>query len=151
MVCAEAVYGNSSDIHSWMDLVRSIRWNFPGMETEADLAEHEQTVLRFMDKKQAICVRNDLEIIGVMLFSRKHNMICCLAVSPEYRRCGIASKLMEKALGELDRKRDITVSTFREDDVKGTAPRALYKKYGFVEGGFTMEFDYPSQVFILKP
>ncbi len=151
MVCSEVVYGNSSDIHSWMDLVRSISWNFPGLETEAALAEHEQTVLRFMGKKQAICVRNDSEIIGVMLFSRKHNMICCLAVSPEYRRCGIASKLMEKALGELDRKSDITVSTFREKDVKGTAPRALYKKYGFVEGELTLEFDYPNQVFILKP
>ncbi len=151
MVCSEVVYGNSSDIHSWMDLVHSLSWNFPGLETEADLVEHEQTILRFMSKKQAICVRNDSKIIGVMLFSRTHNMICCLAVSPEYRRCGIASKLMEKALGELDRKSDITVSTFREDDVKGTAPRALYKKYGFVEGELTLEFDYPNQVFILKP
>ncbi len=35
-------------------------------------------------KKQAICVKNDLKIVGIMLFSRKHNMICCLAVSPEY-------------------------------------------------------------------
>ena len=44
---------------------------------------------------------------------------------------GITGK---KALAEFDRSREITVSTFREDDEKGVAPRALYKKYGFEEG-----------------
>lgn len=77
--------------------------------------------------------------------------ICCLAVSPEYRRCGIASALLEKALAELDRSREITVSTYREDDEKGVAPRALYKKYGFVEGELNIEFDYPNQKFVLFP
>jgi ribosomal protein S18 acetylase RimI-like enzyme len=77
-------------------------------------------------------------------------MICCLAVSPEQRRKGIASKLLEKALDELDRNRDITVSTFRENDEKGAAPRALYRKYGFREGELTEEFNYPNQVFVLK-
>ena len=57
--------------------------------------------------------------------------------------------LLEKALGEMDRSRDITVSTFREEDEKGTAPRALYRKYGFCEAELTMEFNYPNQVFIL--
>ena len=76
-------------------------------------------------------------------------MICCLAVHPEYRRNGIASILLETALGELDRSRDITVSTFREEDEKGTAPRALYRKYGFCEAELTMEFNYPNQVFVL--
>ena len=77
-------------------------------------------------------------------------MICCLAVSPESRRKGIASKLLETALGELDRSRDITVSTFREDDEKGTAPRALYRKFGFAEGELTEEYGYPNQVFVLR-
>ena len=46
--------------------------------------------------------------------------------------------------------RDITVSTFREGDEKGVAPRRLYKKYGFREDELTVEFDYPNQVFVLK-
>ena len=78
-------------------------------------------------------------------------MICCLAVDPEYRKQGIASLMLDKALYELDRSKDITVSTFRENDDKGIAPRALYKKYGFREGELTEEFDYPNQVFVLKP
>ena len=143
-------FGQPADIDSWMDLVRQVSWNFPGLETEKDLDEHRQTVLRFMEKRQALCVKSGDQCSGVLLFSRNRNMICCLAVSPESRRTGIASKLLETALGELDRSRDITVSTFRENDEKGTAPRALYRKYGFAEGELTEEYGYPNQVFVLK-
>lgn len=61
-------------------------------------------------------------------------MICCLGVSPDCRRKGVASMLMDEALGNPDRTKDISARAFRADDVKGIAPRALYKKYGFVEG-----------------
>ena len=146
----EAVFGDNSCIDLWMQLVREVSWSFPGLETEESLDEHKQTVLKFMSKKQALCVINKETVVGVLLFSRNKNMICCLAVSPEYRREGIASKLLEKALDELDRNRDITVSTFREGDAKGVAPRNLYRKFGFLEGELTVEFDYPNQVFVLK-
>lgn len=77
----EVVYGASSDINAWMDLVRSISWDFPGLETEDSIEEHKNTILKFISKKQAICVKDENSILGVMLFSRGHNMICCLAVS----------------------------------------------------------------------
>ena len=54
----EAVFGESSCINSWMQLVRKVSWNFPGLETEACIDEHEQTVLKFMNKKQALCVKS---------------------------------------------------------------------------------------------
>lgn len=144
-------YGEPEDIDKWMNLVKRVRWNFPGLETERALKEHQETVLKFMGKGQAICVKAADEMAGVMLFSRRHNMICCLAVSPEYRRCGVASMLMDEALSSLDRTRDISVSTFRAGDEKGLAPRALYKKYGFVPDALVEEFGYPNQVFILHP
>lgn len=142
-------FGKVSYIDSWMTLVRKVSWNFPGLETEEGIIDHRNTVLKFISKNQAICVRENNRVIGVLLFSRYHNMICCLAVDPDFRRQGIASMLLEKALQELDRNRDITVSTFREDDEKGRAPRALYKKFGFKEGELTVEFGYPNQVFVL--
>lgn len=147
----EAVFGESAWIDSWMQLVRKVRWNFPGLETEESLDEHERTVRRFMQKKQALCVRSQGTILGVLLFSRSRNMICCLAVDPAHRGQGIGSLLLSSALDELDRSRDITVSTFREEDEKGTAPRALYRKFGFQEGERTEEFGYPNQVFVLRP
>lgn len=142
-------FGKSNDIGEWMKLVEEISWNFPGLETKERIDEHRETVLRFMSKEQALCVKDDIKIVGVLLFSRGHNMICCLGVSPQHRRCGIASMLLEKALEQLDRTKDITVSTFREEDEKGTAPRALYRKYGFVEDELIEELGYPNQKFIL--
>ncbi len=147
----EAVWGDSSLIDSWMQLVRKVSWIFPGLETEERLDEHKKTVLKFMDKKQALCVRSRETVVGVLLFSRSRNMICCLAVDPAHQKQGLASVLLRKALDELDRSKDITVSTFRENDDKGIAPRALYKKFGFQEGEMTEEFGYPNQVFVLHP
>ena len=146
----EVAYGTSRDIESWMELVQEVRWNFPGLETKEALEDHRQTVLRFMDEHRALCVKNGDSVIGVLLLSKKHNMICCVAVSPQYRRKGIASLLLKKALAKLDRTRNITVTTFREDDEKGIAPRRLYQKFGFEEGNLLEEFGYPVQEFILR-
>lgn len=144
-------YGAPEDIENWMRLITRVRWDFPGLETQEKLDEHKATVLRFMGKRQAICVKEENEIAGVMLFSRGHNMICHLAVSPDYRRRGVASMLMDEALRNLDRAKEISVSTFRADDEKGPAPRALYEKYGFVEDALIEEMDYPNQKYILHP
>ncbi len=147
----EVVFGDSTIIDSWMQLVRKVSWSFPGLETEERLDEHRQTVLKFMNKKQALCIRDMKTVVGVLLFSRSRNMICCLAVDPEYRKQGLASLLLRKALDELDRSKEIVVSTFRENDDKGIAPRALYRKFGFQEGEMTEEFGYPNQMFVLYP
>ena len=146
----EVEYGALSDIDSWMELVKEVRRNFPGLETQEALEDHRQTVLRFMGENRALCVKDSNKVIGVLLFSKTHNMICCLAVDQAYRRNGIASALLEKALAELDRSRDITVTTFRENDEKGIAPRALYKQFGFAEGKLLVEFGYPVQEFVLR-
>ena len=144
-------FGTPADIREWMKLIEEISPQFPGLQTPAETDDHRQTVLRFMGKQQALCVKDGDTVAGVLLISRKRNMLCCLAVSPRYRRRGIASMLIEEALRQLDRTKDITVSTFREDDEKGTAPRALYKKFGFVEDELTVELGYPNQKFILHP
>ena len=147
----ETVFGDKSCIDSWMQLVRAVSRTFPGLETEESIEEHKQTVLKFMSKKQALCVMNKGTVIGVLLFSRSRNMICCLAVDPAHRKQGLASILLRKALDELDRSMDITVSTFRENDEKGIAPRALYRKFGFQEGEMTEEYGYPNQIFVSYP
>lgn len=143
--------GKEQDIESWMELVKSIRWNFPGLETESALEEHRNTVLEFMRQKSAICIKDENKIIGVLLFSHKYNMICCLGVSPKDRNQGIGSRLLAYALDKLDRTQCITVTTFQENDDKGEAPRAFYKKHGFIAGELVEEFGYPNQKFILYP
>lgn len=98
-----------------MDAIsEKVSWNFPGLDTEQSIDEHKIIVLKFMNDKRALCVKNEQDIVGVLLYSRKHNMICCLAVDPVYRKRGIASLLLKEALDKLDRDKDITVSTFRK-------------------------------------
>ena len=147
----EVQLGRNQDVDEWMKLVEEISWNFPGLETKEGLDEYRETLLRFIGKEQALCVRSDIEVMGVLLFSRGKNMICCLGILPKYRRCGIATMLLDAALEQLDRTKEITVSTFREEDEKGIAPRALYKKFGFVEDELIEEFGYPNQKFVLHP
>ena len=60
----QAEYGTPRDIESWMQLVRQVRRNFPGLETEAAMEDHRRTVLRFMGEKRALCVKNAEQIIG---------------------------------------------------------------------------------------
>ncbi len=144
-------YGKCDDINSWMQLIQKVHTEFPGLETSESIEEHKRTVLKFMDEQTAVCVKDIDKVVGVLLFSRKHNMICCLAVLPEYRRQGIANLLLQAALGQLDNNKLISVSTFREGDPKGIAPRKLYKKFGFVEDELIHEFGYPNQKFIRYP
>lgn len=138
------------DIGLWMELVRRVRWNFPGLETEKALEEHRSTVLRFMKEDRALCVRGEGRLSGILLFSRKRNMICFLAVAPQSRRKGIGAALLERALQEMDPARPVTVATFRRDDPKGEAPRALYEKFSFVPQELMEEYGYPLQMFVLR-
>lgn len=147
----EVFYGTAREITAWMQLVRLLRAEFPGLETEAALEEHRQTVLRFMEKGHAIGVREGEALAGVMLISTRLNMLCCLGVHPDFRRKGVASLLMAEALKRLDNQREITVTTYRREDPKGPAARGLYEKFGFVPCELVEEMGYPNQVFTKFP
>lgn len=143
-------YAMQADLPSWMKLVRLLRWNFPGLETEEALSEYEKTLRKNIGRSSAICAKDHEQIVGILLFSTQHNELSCIAVHPDYRRRGIVSMLIGKMLPKLDATRDITVSAFREEDPKGNAPRALYQKLGFKSGELIEEFGYPNQKFILR-
>lgn len=145
----EIRFGNCEDIDAWMNLIKKVSWNFPGLETEEAIEEHKNTVLKFINRKTAICANENNQIVGVLLFSQKYNMLCCMAVDSDYRRKSIATKMLSLMITIADTSKDIVVSTFREGDPKGVAPRAFYKKMGFVEDELIEEFGYPNQKFIL--
>ncbi|MDO5520942.1 MAG: N-acetyltransferase [bacterium] len=147
----KVVLGKENEITEWMDLVKQINDQFPGLKTKEEIEKHREEVLLFMSRHEAYCVKMDHKIVGEILFSRKHNKICFLGVAKEYRRNGIARDLLLEAMVTMDRTQDITVSTFCEDDENGAAARALYKKLGFVEGKNTEEFGYPCQILVLHP
>ena len=48
------VEGMEQDIGSWMELVRVVQWNFPGLDTEEAIEEHKNTVLKFMKQHMTV-------------------------------------------------------------------------------------------------
>lgn len=134
-----------------MRLVQKVRDGFPGLETEAALCEHRQTVLGFMARQEAVCARENGEIIGALLFSGENNMLCFLAVDPVYRRAHIAEKMFRFMLPHMDADRPVTVTTYREGAPESAAARAFYQKLGFVPGKLTVEFGSEVQEFLYFP
>lgn len=138
------------DINAWMRLVEQVRDVFPGLETAEAMEEHRAAVLHFIQNSSAVCAEEEGCISGALLFSKENGMLCFLAVDPACRRQHIAQKLVSFMLTQMEKDKDITVTTYREDDPNGIAARAFYKRMGFLEGRLGEEFGYPVQEFILK-
>lgn len=141
---------NECDIDGWMNLVCKVKDSFPGLETKAALDEHRNTVLGFIYKESAICARIEDKIIGVLLFSKENNILCFLAVDPDYRRQHIAEKMFRFILPHMSAGKAITVTTYRGGVPEGVAARALYQKLGFVPGKMTVEFGSEVQEFVME-
>ena len=60
----EVQFGKERDIEPWTELVRGMRDNFPGLETEEGLDDYRRTVLEFMDENRALFVKEGAEICG---------------------------------------------------------------------------------------
>lgn len=75
-------------------------------------------------------------IAGFVMFSKKNKTLDYIAVSPEYRRTGVASRLMVTAMAQFEIGDELSIITFRNGDTahKSVSDEAkrLYKKFGFV-------------------
>lgn len=142
-------FAELQDIDFWIKMIEIVRDNFPGLETAEKMDGYRQTVIKNINRKTALCVKHAKDIVGIMLFSYHSQCLSCMAVHPDHRRKGIASAMIEKMISLFPDNMDISVTTFREGDIKGIAPRALYKKYGFQEDEFVIEFEYPEQKLVL--
>ncbi|AIQ57555.1 GNAT family N-acetyltransferase [Paenibacillus borealis] len=139
-----------SDLDSWMRMIGIVRDNFPGIDTDDLLAGYRQTVIKNMNRQTAVCAKLANEVVGLLLFSYNAKCLSCMAVHPEHRRQGIAKAMVQLMLSLFPEDADISVTTFREEDSKGTAPRSLYRTIGFTEAELVEEFNYPHQKFVLR-
>lgn len=141
----EICTAQARDIPEWLTLVRTVEDDFPGL----DIEDYAKTLQKNIARRTALCARIDGTVAGVLLFSPAQHCLSCIAVHPEYRRQGVASALISGMLRRMP-DGDISVTTFREGDPKGRAPRALYRRFGFAPEELTTEFGYPVQRFILR-
>lgn len=134
------------DISAWLTLVTQLSENFPGL----DMQDYTQTLQKNIARETALCAKTEDGVLaGILLFSPRQKTLSCMAVHPEYRRRGIAKALILEMLRRMPQG-DIQVTTFREGDPMGDAPRALYLSAGFQPELLLTEFGYPVQRFVLR-
>ncbi|MBA2853540.1 ribosomal protein S18 acetylase RimI-like enzyme [Methanococcus maripaludis] len=144
-------FAELNDLAAWIEMIQTVRDNFPGLETAEQLEDYKKTVIKNIKRKTALCTKSDNgNIVGVLIFSHHSKCLSCMAVHPNYRKIGIGYAMVKKMIELFPKDMDISVTTFREGDLKGVAPRALYKKIGFLEDELVEEFNYPHQKFIFR-
>lgn len=139
------MFAHHSDIQDWMALVDIVEQYFPGLEKE----EYRKSLTVCIEKKEAICAKVQDKIVGILLFSTEHSTLAFLAVHPAFRKHDIAFNMIKSMISVFPEGKDIWVTTYREDDPKGEAPRALYLRCGFVPDELVVEMNYPCQKFVL--
>lgn len=135
----------ASDIDAWLRLVLRTAENFPGL----DMSDYADILIKNIGRGTALCVRAQNGLAGVLLFSPARRSLSFLAVDPALRRHGVATALIRRMLALMP-EGNVEVVTFREGDEKGTAARALYRRFGFVPAELFYEFGYPVQRFVLR-
>lgn len=98
-------YATENNFHSWMNMVEIVKDNFPGLETEEKLNDYKAVVKKNIDRQTAVCALSGNMVVGILLFSTKHNMLSCMAVHPEFRRKNIATGMFRLMLEKMDKER----------------------------------------------
>ena len=129
------------DIDSWMELLELVKDNFPGL----DMRAYKEGLRASITRKEALAAKKDGKVIGALAFSTTNTEIVFLAVHPGYRKMGIAQNLINKMMSSFQPGTQISVITYREDDLLGLAARNLYLNFGFECGELLTLFEYPCQ------
>ena len=115
------VFATQEDIPSWMELVHLVIDGFPHLDEKQYLAQLQESV----KSKRALILKDADTAIGIMAFNEITGSIDFFGVHPQYRKRGIAKAFCEKALYELARSAQISVTTFREGDKADTGYREV--------------------------
>ena len=134
---------DESQILSMMELVKD---DFAGYNEK----EFLEAVCNAINNDEAVMEEKDGVIAGFLMCSKKEKELSFLAVHPEYRKNGVAKRLIEKMTEWFTVGDIISVVTFQEGDPKGIPARACYHSCGFIDDEKLTVFDYPCQKMILK-
>ena len=134
---------DESQILSMMELVKD---DFAGYNEK----EFLEAVCNAINNDEAVMEEKDGVIAGLLMCSKKEKELSFLAVHPEYRKNGVAKRLIEKMTEWFTVGDIISVVTFQEGDPKGIPARACYHSCGFIDDEKLTVFDYPCQKMILK-
>ena len=146
-ITREISYAMPEDIPDWMNFVTLVIDGFPCL----DVSSHWEQVRQYIQRREALIMRDGPTIIGAAAFSYQTGSIDFWAVHPQYRRYGVAKAFLDFMMHNLFAGREISITTFREGDKADPGQREEYKRLGFAQAELLTEFGYPTQRLILPP
>lgn len=129
------------DVAGWMALLGEVKSFFPGLNE----ADYERQLAVRIAGGEAWVFRFEGTIPAALLYSKDRKELDFLAVRPDFRRKGLASKLAETAAAQFSAGTRFSVVTYREGDPAGVSARAFYRSLGFAPGEELERFGYPCQ------
>lgn len=135
------LFPTQTDIPGIVSLADELKEYFPGFDRNG----FEQQLSEKLNHKEILIIRYHGEIGGCIAFSRERKEIDFLAVRPECRKHGVATRLLITAMAEFPTETELSVVTYREGDSLGAEARRFYSKFGFREAELLTAFDYPCQ------
>ncbi|MBQ9953972.1 MAG: GNAT family N-acetyltransferase [Eggerthellaceae bacterium] len=137
----------TSDICDWMNLMRLAIDGYPAMNE----ADYLRELKKHISEGQALVLRDNDVLVGAMAFSRHSGCIDFLGVNPQYRNQGIQKLFLDALLETYLPGREISMTTYRENDKADTGHRDILRQLGFAERELLVEFGYPTQRFACPP
>ena len=139
-------YVTKSDERQIVSMMELVKDDFAGYKEK----EFLQAVHNAVSNEEAIMEEEDGRIAGLLICAKETKELSFLAVHPEYRKKGVAKRLIMKMADWFTFGDIISVVTFREGDPKGIPARACYHACGFVDDEKLIVFDYPCQRLVLR-
>ena len=136
-----------SDIDDWMNLMRLVIDGYPVMNE----ADYLKEIVKCIDERRALVLRDGDIMIGVMAFSYESGSIEFFGIHPQYRRSSLHKLFLEVLMDNYLSGKEISMTTFREGDKADTGYREKLKQMGFAERELLTEFGYPTQRFVYVP
>lgn len=133
------------DIESWIQLMESMKEYFPGFGREA----FEQQLSEHINNGEAWVYRYEGNVVAGLLYSKERKELDLLAVSPEFRQRGLATRLVETMAACFPVGEKVSVTTFRAGNSLGDDTRRFYRSIGFAEIEELTVFGYPCQRMVL--
>ncbi len=140
------VFATNEDIPEWIKLVHLVIDGFPHLDEK----QYIEQLREYIKNRQALILKDANIAIGIMAFNKMTGNIDFFGIHHQYQKKKIAKAFCKKLLCEIIHSYNISVTTFRENDKADTGYRNLFKSLGFTEAELLVEFDYPTQRFILQ-
>lgn len=129
------------DIGQVLSMMEEVKEDFPGYQEAGFLEVLEKAI----QNREVFLEEAEGELVGMISFFREEKEITFLVVRPEFRKCGIAGKLIERVKSCFRSGEELSVVTFQAGDERGIAARHCYHASGFKDGEKLTVFEYPCQ------